>query len=171
MRLCFGTHLWSPRKQVGLLVGGAWRGEEEEERRNQCCAEKSRSGGRRVPRAEPGWGALEQQHKVFWAADGRGNIPPPPSTKFLRKLLTWNLVLRPLASVLFAFQTGSVQNTKELCINCKLRGAYWPQWVLDLYQAKAEGRAKFYSLSTKEWITSTLLFHLLFLLLSLLNRT
>lgn len=54
------------------------------------------------------------------------------------------------ARVLFAFQAGSVRDTGELCINCKLRAACWPQWVSDLYQAEAERRAKFCLLSTKE---------------------
>lgn len=142
MRFCCGTHLWRAGKAAGLGLA-FWGGREKGgEGRGELVGEV-------VGCTEWGWGLRGGRTKFAgcrWAR--KGSSSPPPG--LLRKLATWNRVLWPLASVLFAFRTGSVRDISELCPNCELRAACWPRWVLDLYQAGAERRAKFCSPTAEE---------------------
>lgn len=137
----------------GNQRGLAWLGGGERRRRRGTGRAGRRSCGAheaaRVPGTERGWGLRGGRTKFAgcrWARK-RSSSPPPG---LLRKLVTWNRVLWPLASVLFAFRTGSVRDISELCTNWELRAACWPRWVLDLYQAEAERRAKFCSPNAEE---------------------
>lgn len=133
-----GVWLWdTPLVLKEMSGGGGWKIVKRCLESDDPCWRSACSRGKAGP-----------VNGVCWAVEAAlplSLIRVPPQIVNLKSWFT-----AAFARVLFAFQTGSVRDTGELCINCKLRAACWPQWVPDLYHAEAERRAKFCLLSAKE---------------------